>query len=669
MPEDTDIKEKDPNDVWLERAQQADYMSTSFMDNNYRKEWEDCIRHFQSRHHAASKYNKASYLYRSKHFRPKTRSMVRNFEAMAAAAYFANMDAVSIEPNDSDNFIQVASADVNRALVNYRLQETIPWFMTCIGAFQEAVKIGVICSYQCWRYKEQTRKYEKRVWDMDTDEDVSISDIEETRTIADHPEIKLLPPENVRIHPFADWTNPIKSSPFLIIYWPMYVIDVKERMSGKTPADRRWKTLTDGEIKSGTKLVYDSTRMTREGNREDATEKEHTKKLGDYDVVWVHENFFRTPSGDVVFYTLGTEHMLSDPAPMEEIPEYLDDERPVVMGIASIETFKTYPQGPVGFSKPMQVEVNEINNQRRDNVLLVLNKRYFARRGSQVDLKSLVRNVAGSVTMMNNVDSDVKPIDFHDVTGSSYMEQDRLNADYDSLTGTFDSGSLTTNRRMNETVGGMKMLRAGTMTLSEYLIKTFSETWVEPVIKQLIKLEQKNETDLTILSIAQNKAQLYQKYGIDTVTDQLLNQKLTITVNAGMGATDPVVRVERFLLAIDKYSQVIERQAKLQTPIFNNEEVGKEIFGRLGYKDGKRFMFQTQAQQNEQLMMMVQQLQAAVQQLQTELQSKDADRQLKLIETKMKEEGQDRRKQAELQTRLTEKAMDLENPVPGEKVA
>jgi hypothetical protein len=36
-----------------------------------------------------------------------------------------------------------------------------------------------------------------------------------------------------------------------------------------------------------------------------------------------------------------------------------------------------------------------------------------------------------------------------------------------------------------------------------------------------------------------SKAQLMQKYGINQITDELLNQSLTARVNVGMGATDP----------------------------------------------------------------------------------------------------------------------------------
>ena len=44
------------------------------------------------------------------------------------------------------------------------------------------------------------------------------------------------------------------------------------------------------------------------------------------------------------------------------------------------------------------------------------------------------------------------------MTASAFQEQDRVNVDYDELIGNFSQGSVMTNRKMGETVGGMKML-------------------------------------------------------------------------------------------------------------------------------------------------------------------------------------------------------------------
>ena len=71
---------------WLQLAKDAHQSSTSYVDANYRKKWEDGLRMFQSRHPQDSKYLSDAYKHRSKIFRPKSRSLVRKHEAAAAVA-------------------------------------------------------------------------------------------------------------------------------------------------------------------------------------------------------------------------------------------------------------------------------------------------------------------------------------------------------------------------------------------------------------------------------------------------------------------------------------------------------------------------------------------------------------------------------------------------------
>jgi hypothetical protein len=146
-------------------------------------------------------------------------------------------------------------------------------------------------------------------------------------------------------------------------------------------------------------------------------------------------------------------------------------------------------------------------------VKFVLNKRWLIRRGANIDVESLLRNVPGGVTMVNNVETDALPVNWQDVTSSSYQEQDRVNVDFDELAGNFAQSSVMTNRKLNETVGGMRMMSQGANMMTEYDIRVFVETWVEPVLRQLVKLEEAYETDQVVLGVAGQKSGYFQKFG------------------------------------------------------------------------------------------------------------------------------------------------------------
>lgn len=592
---------------WLTIARDSFSASTSYMDANWRKRWERNIALFQSRHPEGSKYNTAAFKHRSKYFRPKTKSVVRKNEAAAAAAFFANIDVVTVEPQDDADPLQRASAELMNELINYRLETTIPWYLTLLGSLQVAQVMGVTASYQYWMYREKPQKVQLA-------EGVVIDG--PPKVVADKPCIELIPLENLRFDPAANWTDIVGTSPYVIRCVPMYVDDVKQQMRrlDQKTGQPRWKEYTDQEIRSAM-VDYDSIRQQREGQGQDP-KAENEAPLTAFEIVWCHENFVRIDGEDYVYWTLGTQQLLTDPVPIEDV--YFHGERPIVVGCAVFEAHRAVPESIVGIGAELQRELNDTANQRRDNVSLVLNKRYFIKRGAQVDTEALMRNVPGGGIAMNDPAGDVLPVEFNDVTGSAYAEQDRLNVDFDELTGNFSQSSVSTNRSLNETVGGMRMLGGGAQQLTEYLLRTFVETWVEPVLRQLVKLEQAYETDLTILGLMGKKAQLAQKYGIDQITDELLNQSLTTRVNVGIGATDPQAKLQKFLVALKTYAETMQMM-----PDAEPDAIRKEIFALVGYKDGSRFFKQEENPVNQQLMAQLQELQQALGQLQQELAAKD----------------------------------------------
>ena len=375
---------------------------------------------------------------------------------------------------------------------------------------------------------------------------------------------------------------------------------------------------------------YDPTRQKRERKQDPLAENEAPLKA--FDIVWCHENFVRLGGEEVVYWTLGTEKMLTDPAPLHEV--YFTGKRPIVIGFAVLEAHKAVPDSLVAIGAELQKEVNETVNQRRDNVALVLNKRWIAKRDARVDIDSLLKNVPGAVTLANSVD-DVKEVNWPDVTGSSYQEQDRLNVDFDELTGNFSQGSVMTNRKLNETVGGMQLMGGSANQMTEYLLRTFTETWVEPVLTQLVELEQQYETDETLLMVAGNRTNLNPGQ-VSQIVQRWHQSPMTVSVNVGMGATDPHTKLQKFIGALQAYSGAVST-----LPDADPEALRKEIFGLAGYRDGSRFFGENQA--NAQLQAQMQQMQQAMQKMgqqlakqEMALQSKQGELQISAFDAETK---------------------------------
>ena len=575
-------------EAWLiQRAHEIYNSSTDYLDANITNKWETNLAHFNNEHAPSTKFRTKNFK-RSRVFRPKTRAMVKGQESALATALFSTEKIAVVRAENPRDPVQVLSAQINSSILQYRLKKRMRWFQTAIGAYQCTKVYGLCISFQYWRYEVDTDIVPSYDVDgrmlLDEDGETPLGTTETTVRV-DELRCDGIAPENFRFDPMCDWRDPATDSPYLIYMMPIYAGEALERMEALDPKTGQpmWHQHSLGAILGTRRQDYDRTRQAREGReRIDPADEQHGNA---FTTVWAHMNIIKDNGTDYVYWTMGTEILLTNPIPLIEMyPNLEEGERPFVVGYSTIEAFRNYPAGDVELSSGIQEEINTLANQRMDNVKLVLNKRYYVKRGAQVDLEALMRNTAGGGVMMNDPESDVKTVDTPDVTSSSYVEQDRLANEMDDLVGSFSPSSVQQSKGVNETVGGMDSLKATAGAVQDYGIAIFNETWTEPVLRQLIKLIQRYETDAVILTHAADAAQLYQTFGTDEITDQMLRQDLTVNVDVGMGNTDPVRRVERLVYGIQQAVAIPGMVDRIKGP-----DITDEIFASLGYKDAGRF--------------------------------------------------------------------------------
>ena len=631
---------------WLDLAKDSYRTSTSYFDSSLRRQWERNQDLFRNRHPAGSRYNSEAYKKRSHNFRPKTRAVIRKNEAAAAIGFFSTNDGASVQPMDESNPQQVLSASINKELVNYRLDNTIPWFLTCIGAYQDSMVTGIVISKQCWRYETTPRVQPMPLVDQqgnlqfDENGRMRWKKVKTEKVLKDCPEIKLIPPENIRIHPAANWVDPINTSPFVIHMEPMFIQDVIEAANNPKSVVP-WKKI-DKDLLSASHsddMYYDSVRRRREGT-ERVDSKEVDTPVKHFDVVWRHENMVRWRGVDWVYYTVGTNLLISDPIPREELYLHATESRPFVAGHSQIEAHRPFPSGIPELAEGLQISANRLENQRRDNVDLVLNKRYYMRRGARVDIRALARNVPGGTVTMDDINTDIRTESTPDVTSSAYAEQDRINADFDELVGNFSTGTVATSRNLNETVGGMKMLREGSSEMTEYQLRIFAETWAEPVIRQLIKMEQAYETDQKILKIAGERANIAQ-YNLQRVEDWMIQGDFSARVGVGFGSTDPEKKIRRLAMGMETVGALFPQVVQSADP----REFVAEVFGALGYRNGERFFPKLREQQQDPR---IAELEQQVAEMARIIETKQIENQTKIEVEAMRQEGEDKDREAEM---------------------
>jgi hypothetical protein len=437
----------------------------------------------------------------------------------------------------------------------------------------------------------------------------------------------------------------------------MYVQDVRQKME-----DGEWIDIPVGELlASGDDEDDNTTRLIRDEPREDRLDNDAGyQEIDSYKIIWVHKNIIKKEGIDWCYFTASVDAMLTEPKPLQEMYPWLrNGERPYVMGYTNVEAHRIYPSGTVELTQELQAAANDIWNQRFDNVRLAMNKRYHIRRDRNIDLDALFRSVPGGAVEMDDPDQDVRVIDTRDVTGSAYAEQDRINMDFDELQGNFSTSTVQGARTLNETVGGMSLMASNSGTVTEYVLRTFSETWVERVLKQLMRLEQYYETDAVILELAGDAAAQVNEE-LQGSVDDLLKYEVLLKVNVGISATDPLRKVQNLISGIQMLGELPGFAESLNVP-----EVVKEIFGQLGYKDGERFVNMGEDPQIAELTSQLEQMQAYIEgeqgKLQNRLQVEQMKQQGNLEVANLKHGAEIRKKEMEGQLQLLDLKLKQED--------
>ncbi len=563
--------------------------------NIVRSGWTRSYNSFRNKHFDQSKYHSPEYARRSKIFRPKTRSSVRRAMQNAATALFANTDVVRIEAEDESDSQKAAAAELKQQIINYRLSRStdrnaIPWFLIAMGSVQDAKITGLCISKQSWVYKE--RKWTEQQPDQVYGGVLVKGAIEEkTERVKDRPDIHLFPPENVLMDPMADWTNPAQRARYLILRYGnmdnQAILDMVNGSDDQFP----WLDITEDVLKGWSNPAPSDTqgaRSARTGGRDPQQQASAATPA------WLAEVFMNIDGEDMVWWQLGS-NMLSSPTPTRNAYPHLFGERPVVIGYGAVETHNIAPMSSVESSHQLQMEMNDLANTRLDAMKQSLHPLAKVKRGKNVDIRAIMRRGPNSLVYVQDQE-DVAFEANPQIPQAAFVETNYLNADFDDLMGAFNSGSVQTNRSLNETVGGMRLLSGSADQMSEFDLTTWAKTWAEPVIAQILRLEEYYEDDARIILIAGKRAQLWQRFGIDQVTDDLLMSEASCRMNIGVGATTlPMEKLQRFAMAGDIAMKMLSPfvqggQVKI---IPKAQEIVDTIFSTAGFQDGGKRFFES----------------------------------------------------------------------------
>lgn len=531
---------------------------------------------FRSEHAPDSKYSDPVYRLRSKIFRPNTRMSARSWEADVAAALFMNDDYMTVSSEIKGDDGAAESAGVIQELMNIRLRQDM-WYQTCIGAAQDAFVNGPVYAKVYW--KQELGMYPKQVSIRDPFTGIDLPGPLEwvTKRTVNQPTIDLIMPEHLIIDPSASWKDPVGTAGYIIHQKVMSVDDVTRKMeSGE------WNMLSENQILSCRWAMDDD--ATKQAKRGEGTPDPNDSDMADrtYETVRVLEVIVRRNGCDYVYDMMGETFLLCAPVPLEA--RYHHGRRPFVVGTAMIESHNTMPESKTKIGSQLQHAINDTANARMDNVRLAMNKRVIVRRGANVDLAGLMKSTPGGVVLTQNPATDITPMEVNDVTASSYQETEQLTMEMNELQGTFSAQAVANNRDMNETVGGMEMLSSAATKVVDYDIRTFVNTFVEPALTLFMLNIQYYEDDALIVDKALGEAGEFPRLQYADLDDDFFTKQLMLRVDTGIGATNPMQRINTLLMAVNQVAGLPGMGEAL-----DSKAVSRRIFATCGLGTGEQF--------------------------------------------------------------------------------
>lgn len=593
-------EEVDPNPAegidFLKLIRQAESSSARYISQVNRRGWTQSYKAYNNEHFAGSKYTRPEWRNRSKFFRPKTRTAVKKDMAAVAASLHGNIDAISCTAGNESDPRQRASAAVLQELINYRTdgsrgKAAMSWFATSMGSRQNALITGVCLSKQYWKFELRKRaKPEVAIQDgQRVTRDVWLLDI-------DRPEVDLIPPENFVIDMAADWRNPAQSAAYVIIKWPLHLEEVHRKQ--ESPLNP-WNKVSDSRLLGSADSGSTDTSAIRRA-RESGTDRIDESQRGTpFQIVWVYEVFMRYDGEDYTFFTAGDRDYLTDPKPVRDIYPEQFGERPIVMGYGNLDAHRITPMSPVESWQQHQGLLNDMANLRVDAVKQNVHPVTKVVRGKQVDLDQVKRRAQGSVIMVQ----DEKDVTFDrptDIPQSVAVLTREVELEMDDLAGQFNGQTVQNNNAASNTLGGLKLVSGAANAVQEYDVRVWIETWASPVLSQVARLEQFYEHDSVVLGICGDRAQIFKKYGISTIDDELMEEDVLVRVSVGLGAGDPAQRLQKFGQAVAIATPILQASPDFQSgkKKINVDAVISEIFSDAGYRDGgARFFEEGEAKQ------------------------------------------------------------------------
>lgn len=242
-----------------------------------------------------------------------------------------------------------------------------------------------------------------------------------------------------------------------------------------------------------------------------------------------------------------------------------------------------FGHGVIEQLKPLQLEMNLLRSQRRDNIALILNKVFTYDIGiGEIDWASLI-SAPGNIIVGKNIANCLGELEMKDVTGSSFKESEDLKWDMQSVTAMFDYSRGGTPRR-RETATGIIRLQQAAQSRNEWQLRKVDAYILQPLGKRIVIAlrEYLSRSDYEAI-IGEKKFDATGKITQNNCADEFYNldpEQLKRMLQV-QPLTESIVSIKE--IELNQLLQAFDRL--VQMPEVNRGALIKQLLYRLGNKD------------------------------------------------------------------------------------
>ncbi len=136
----------------------------------------------------------------------------------------------------------------------------------------------------------------------------------------------------------------------------------------------------------------------------------------------------------------------------------------------------------------LQDELNDVRNQRMDNVNLILNKMFAIDKNADVNTKDFVSRPGGFIRGAGNPSEWFKELDLKDVTNSAYKEEGIIKDDAQDATGSYEYAYGASPARQ-ETATGIIRLQSAASKRFAIIARIMEYEGIKKIIKKMYQLD------------------------------------------------------------------------------------------------------------------------------------------------------------------------------------